>query len=188
MPTANRGAARHAGFEDVLRRVDLLDGDERHRITGEHRGVCSVSIQQSGCVDAESDPSGEGGEEQVSGLGEEGGDRDGCRDADQRRDQPIAGLVQSLSARRHRQDRDRQSGRGGRLQLQPEACRQCYDNGGPNADPEGPGAQRSVGKARRTRDRRGRHGIAQDCSQNASRFSIPSGSSRPTTATEATKQ
>ena len=154
----DRSAALHAGDEDTLRCVDLLDGHECHRVAGEHRGVGSVSIQQSGCVDAESDPCGEGGEEQVSGLGEEAGDRDGCRDADQRCDQPIGGLFQSFSARRLCQDHDRQGGRGGRLQFQPEACCQGDDDGDPNADPEGPGAHRSAGKAQGTRDRRGRHG------------------------------
>jgi NAD(P) transhydrogenase subunit beta len=40
----------------VLRRVQLLDGDQRHGVAGEHRRVRTVAIEQSGRVDAK--PSG----------------------------------------------------------------------------------------------------------------------------------
>ena len=56
----------------MLGRIELLDGDERHRVTGEHRRVGAVPIHESGCEHAQSDPSGEGGEDQVSGLREDG--------------------------------------------------------------------------------------------------------------------
>ena len=163
----DRSAARHAGFEDMLGRVHLPNGDERHRVPGEHCGVGLVSIQKSSGVDAESDPAGEGGEEQISGLGEEAGDRKRRHDTDHRGDQPIAGLVQSLAAGRRREDRDRQGRSGGRLQLEPEARRQCGDDGNPDAYAKRPGAQRSAGEAQRTRDRRGRHGIVSRAGDGA---------------------
>jgi hypothetical protein len=49
----------------------------RHGVAGEHRGIRAISIQNSAGVDAESDPSGKGGEEQISALGEQAGDGEG---------------------------------------------------------------------------------------------------------------
>jgi hypothetical protein len=98
----DRGAARHAALEDMLGRVKLLDGDQCHRIAGQHRGVGSGTVHEARGVDAQSGPSRERGEEEISGLGEDAGDRERCRHADQRGNRPVDGLVQRLSACRHR--------------------------------------------------------------------------------------
>ena len=116
----DRSAARHARFEHMLGRVDLLNRDERNGVAGKHRGVGAVSVRQSGCIDAEPHPSDEGGEQQIPGLGEDAGDRDGRRDADPCRHQPVGGLVQSFAARRRRQDRPRQGRGRRRFQFEPE--------------------------------------------------------------------
>lgn len=153
----DRGASRHAGFEDVVRRVELLDGDERYGITGEYRSIGTVAVEQSGGVDAEADPHCERQEHQIARLREQADNDDGRRAADNRCDQAKAGLLQGASAGRLGQDRDRDSRRGGRLELEPEARGQGDDDGEPDADPESPRASRNSGKAQWRVDRGGRH-------------------------------
>src|SRR5262249_15483993 len=78
----DRGTTLHSRLEDLVRSVDLLDGDYPHGIAGEDRGIGAVAVEQSGGVHAQADPDGEGGEEQIARLGEQGDDDYGCRDAD----------------------------------------------------------------------------------------------------------
>ena len=49
-------APRHAGFENVLWVVDLLNRYERHRVSAERRGIRPVAVQQSHDIDAQAYP------------------------------------------------------------------------------------------------------------------------------------
>ena len=78
----DRGTTLHSRLEDLVRSVDLLDGDYPHGIAGEDRSIGAVAVEQSGGVHAQADPDGEGREEQITRLGEHGDDDYGRRDAD----------------------------------------------------------------------------------------------------------
>lgn len=147
------GAALHTGVEDLERRVDLLHGDQADRVAGEHRSVGAIAVPQSRRIDAQADPYGEAGQQQVPCLRERTHDDDRGHDTDDRADQPKACLLNGLSARRDGEDGDGDGGRRGRVELEPEARIEGDQDGDPDSQGEGP---RGDGKAREGNWRRRR--------------------------------
>jgi hypothetical protein len=153
----DRGAARHRGFENGIRRVDLVDRHERYGVAGEHRGISAVAVRQHCRIDAEADPGSEGKQQQVPGLREGADQGDSGRGADDCGEEAEARLLQHLPTRRSSENGDRSGGGGRRFQLQPEGGAQGDDDGDPDAERERPGDHGEARETGRTEDGRAGH-------------------------------
>ncbi len=125
----------------MLGRIELLDGDERYRITGEHRRIGVVPIDAIRLRTRRVRSTGEGGEDQVAASARRRRvmTRAAVTPIDRREPTESRPSPTRLAACRRRQDRDREGGRGGRrLQFEPEAGRQGEHNRDPNADRQKP--------------------------------------------------
>ena len=111
----NGGAALDTEVEDLMRGVDPLHGDKRHRVAGENGGIGAIAVRQSRRIDAEADPGGERHEQQIPCLREGADEDDRGGHADDRADQSEAGFLQGLAARRQGEDCDRDRGRRRRI-------------------------------------------------------------------------
>jgi hypothetical protein len=89
----NGGPALHTEVEDVIRRVDHLNGDERHCVPGEHRSVGAEAVRQGRHIDAKTDPYGERQEEQIPCLRKASNKGDRCDHADHRSEKSEGGLL-----------------------------------------------------------------------------------------------
>ena len=117
----NRGSPSHAGYEHLRGTVDLLHGDQADGNAAKRSGVGPVAVEHSGCVDAESHPGAEHGQDEAAGLREKTCDGDRCRDTEDCAEHAEAGFLQALTAGGESQDSDRDCRRGGGVELEPEA-------------------------------------------------------------------
>jgi hypothetical protein len=147
----------HAEIENILRRIELLDGNDRNRIAGENRGIGTVAIEQTGCVDAQPEPDGEGGKHEVTRLGEHPGEDDRPRDTNDGCCQPEYGFLQHAPAAGFGENGDAERRRRRRFKLEPEARGKGHDEGNPDPDRKEPGLRGNAGKGERLVDRPAGH-------------------------------
>ncbi len=135
----DRGDAGNARFEHRLRRVDVVDGDDRHRVARQHGAVGLGALEVVGDEDATSHPGREGDQQLDPVLSEESREQDRHREADHRAEEAVGGLRQGLPAPGLGQDRHRDGGRGGAFELEPEPGIERQHHGEPDPQGIGPG-------------------------------------------------